>query len=268
MYVYVDADILLYKAALQAETEFPINEESTVIHGSYYAGRTIINNNIEKIKEFTKCQNVTLCFSHHENFRKEVYPEYKANRKGKRKPLYYSRLREYCFTKFSCEVLPELEADDVLGIKAGECPESTIIVSDDKDLRTVPCKLVSLKDCLDDSKTLSEVVEEITPEEALKNLYIQATVGDSADNYPGAKGIGATRAPKLYKDCNSEKEYYETALKVFKKSGHDESFMLQMLRCARILRKEDYKEPIQFGKESVSGRPKHEIYLYSIDRGV
>ena len=42
------------------------------------------------------------------NFRKTLYADYKANRKGDR-PMAYSHLREHAVDKYSAEWLPELE---------------------------------------------------------------------------------------------------------------------------------------------------------------
>ena len=51
-----------------------------------------------------------------DNFRKDVLPSYKDNRKQKRKPMVLNALREYVIKKYNAVIYPKLEADDVLGI--------------------------------------------------------------------------------------------------------------------------------------------------------
>jgi DNA polymerase-1 len=67
-----------------------------------------------------------------------IYPNYKAKRGG-RKPLCFKALKERVFETYDCMVFNGLEADDVLGIIATSGTyENPIIVSQDKDMLTIP----------------------------------------------------------------------------------------------------------------------------------
>ena len=76
---------------------------------------------------------------HTGNFRKDVDPTYKSNRRGHKKAIGYVALCDWVRDTYkTITKLPE--ADDCMGILATK-PENIgkcIIVSDDKDMRTVP----------------------------------------------------------------------------------------------------------------------------------
>ena len=81
---------------------------------------------------------------------------------------------------FSYYKHPALEADDGLGI-ISTMPgnENTIIVSDDKDMLTVPAKVY---------RPGQDLLVDVTSDEADK-LYMQTLAGDAVDGYPGIPGV-------------------------------------------------------------------------------
>jgi hypothetical protein len=109
------------------------------------------------------------------NFRKKIYPDYKANRKDRVKPVHLSALRDYLVTEWNAEVTDGYEADDAIGLAQGE---DTIIISGDKDLKQIPGNHANSKTL--DTYTISE-------EEAAYNFYRQLVTGDKGDN---VKGLG------------------------------------------------------------------------------
>ncbi|NIV38708.1 MAG: hypothetical protein GWN58_57610, partial [Anaerolineae bacterium] len=77
--------------------------------------------------------------------------------------------------------MPGLEGDDALGIAAtGEYKGRGVIISTDKDMRTIPgrCFIVPHMRGLDEAE-----VETITKKEAVRNTVLQAIIGDTVDNY-------------------------------------------------------------------------------------
>lgn len=50
----------------------------------------------------------------------------------------------------------------------------------------------------------------------LKFFYAQILMGDDADNYPGAPGIGKTRAFEVINPCKTEEELYNAALEIYR----------------------------------------------------
>ena len=84
-------------------------------------------------------------------------------------------------------VMPQLEADDAMGIYAKLT--GNIIVSPDKDMRQIPGKLYNLEDTIT-----------ITPEEGAKWHLIQTLAGDQTDGYSGVPGIGVKRTTTLFRE--------------------------------------------------------------------
>ena len=132
------------------------------------------------------------------NFRKTIYPEYKANRDHLQKPRWFKQIREHLQDGWGAEVIDYLEADDCVSIRQHTLGHNSILVSDDKDLDQVPgyhMKMSSFKEY------------EITPEQGLRNLYSQLLSGDRIDNIPGIPWIGKTKADKILSQCGFDAEH-------------------------------------------------------------
>jgi DNA polymerase-1 len=178
------------------------------------------------------------------NFRKDVYPAYKSNRKGHRKPVTYQYGREYAKKMYDSMTRPELEADDILGILAtGNVAQfigPKVVCSIDKDMRSFPCKLYNWM-------KPNDGIVEISEEEADLNFYTQILTGDSVDGYPGCPGIGPVKAAKILKDAERD-TVWGMIREAYAKKKLTEEDALDQARCARILRAEDYdftkKKPI------------------------
>lgn len=173
--------------------------------------------------------DVVMCISDDSNFRKKVLPEYKLNRAGKRKPVCYKGLVEYVKDQFHCEQWKNLEADDVMGILATRHKDS-IIISGDKDMKSIPCKLYNF---------MQEKLSESSLEDADFRFFYQTLCGDTTDNYKGCPSYGDKTATKLLteKGCN-----WEVVLGAFKSKGLTEADALQQAHVARILRDGEYDE--------------------------
>ena len=89
---------------------------------------------------------VVMCFTFYPTFRHEIFPEYKINRIGKRKPLAFKSIMNRIKQNYISESYEGLEGDDVLGLTLAGTNgkyKDPIIVSVDKDMRTLPCKLIA-----------------------------------------------------------------------------------------------------------------------------
>ena len=75
-----------------------------------------INHRIDEILDETKCNQFILCLTGSRNFRYELYPEYKANRKKKYgTPLKYLKtLKAYLIEEYKAVLIQSLEADDIV----------------------------------------------------------------------------------------------------------------------------------------------------------
>ncbi len=138
---------------------------------------------------------------------------------------------------FDTVMKPSLEADDCLGILAtkpqnvGKC----IIVSDDKDLLSVPSQVY---------RPSTDQHVAVTEADADRFFLTQCLTGDTVDGYAGVKGIGPKSAEKIL-GTRPEWSLVENA---FIKAGYTKEQALNQARLARILRWQDWdadkEEPI------------------------
>jgi hypothetical protein len=147
----------------------------------------IVNKIIEGIKEDTNASGLNIFISGDTNYRKHIpYPVvYKGHRPEK--PIYLPQVRQYLVERYGAVVCNGYEADDALGMIAGENPDC-IMAHVDKDIFQVPGKHYHL-----DHKEITEVSEI----EGFRNFYKQMLMGDRADNILGCKGVGIKTAEKM-----------------------------------------------------------------------
>jgi len=134
-----------------------------------------------------------LVVSGRHNFRKVLYPDYKAGRPEK-PPLYVPLMDELKKLEAGKWCMhDQLEADDLLGIMlTNERVQNPICCSIDKDLLSVPGYHYNWNK--------DDFPHQVTQEEADYNWLVQLLMGDSTDNIAGMKGIGEKKAEKLIED--------------------------------------------------------------------
>lgn len=231
----IDGDQFLYKACAACEVETRWDAQNHVLSCNAEEAWDVFCGSLEKIKEELKSDTMYLAFSGAGNFRRDIYPQYKSARKGKRKPLAYGRLYERAHKQLKCKSVDLLEADDLLGIWAtsGKFGE-TILVSDDKDMQTIPTTLYRAGEVV--TKTLDE---------ANAFWMFQTLIGDTTDGYPGCPGIGKVKAEKLLAEFWHDGKFlleaaWEAVVRTFEGADLTYDDALQMARVARILRAEDW----------------------------
>ncbi|MBL0687169.1 MAG: DNA polymerase I [Sulfurospirillum sp.] len=155
------------------------------------------------------------------NFRHKIDPNYKANRSPAPEdlkiqlPIAISWIEKMGFKSFLKE---GFEADDVIAAATKFAKKHNIkvrIVSHDKDLyQLIEDEKVTIydptkKNDIDSQKCFEKFG--VYPNQIGDYLAI---VGDTADNIPGVKGIGAKGAKKLLDDFNSLESIYENLEKI------------------------------------------------------
>jgi len=222
----IDADVPLYQASFAAEHKWDWTEDVQTINADINDAERVFELYITKIvKEFPSIFTPIMCFSGRGNFRKDILPTYKSNRKDRRKPLVLGELRELMMGKYLSIMHDNLEADDVLGLLSG----SGVMVSIDKDLRTVPGLLYN-------PNKPDDGIEIIEEDEADYNHLYQTLIGDSTDGYSGCPSIGPKRASKiLNEDCS-----WEAVMFAYERKDLSEDDAITQARVARILRPGEY----------------------------
>lgn len=229
----IDGDIIVYRYASTVEQEVDWGDDVWSLWSDAKEAKQLILQYLEHLVEMTAADDFIFCFSDKDNFRKTVLPTYKSNRKGKRKPVCYKGVKSWIESKYESITMPNLEGDDVMGILATSGKyEETVIVSEDKDMKTIPGLLWR-----------NAELEDISEEDADYFHLYQTLVGDTTDGYSGLKGVGDKKATALL-----ETPTWETVVTAYEKAGHTEEDALVQARVARILRASDYnakkQEPI------------------------
>jgi DNA polymerase-1 len=236
--VIIDGDEFVFRATAALEQDIRWDEDNHVLYANEQQSWETFVGMVGRIhlRFEARRDDVVLCFTSSPNFRSQVDPTYKMHRTGSRKPMCYTAIRERADKDYKVRVLPGLEADDVMGIIAtspGKRPK--IIVSQDKDMKTIPTTVWDGKD-----------LHVITEEQADYMHMLQTLVGDTADGYKGCPKVGPVKAEKVLKEA--EGALWGAVVKTYEKYGLTEADALVQARLARILRYSDWdsekKEPI------------------------
>jgi len=147
-------------------------------------------------ESLSKVDNYKLPLSGPNNFRYKIYPDYKANRKGKPKPIHLAACQQFLIEEYGAFFTDGCEADDFLGYSQ---IEDSIVFCNDKDLLMIPGFHYN---------PVTGVYKEISELDGLKQFYRQLLIGDTADNVKGVDGIGKVKAAKLIDHLETEYEMY------------------------------------------------------------
>ena len=228
MKLLVDADFIVYKSCAAAETEIDWGDDVILVTSKFSDAYKNVQKELNRIKEqfMWDTPELMLFFSDSKNFRKKIYPDYKGHR-NRKKPCGYRRVIEELKDEYDVVRLPELEADDAMGIYATANP-GNIIVSPDKDMRQIPGRVYNM----DETFT-------ITPADGAKWHLIQTLAGDQTDGYSGVPGIGVKKAAALFEDKGYS---WKTVVETFKSKDLTEEDALLNARLARILTNNDYDD--------------------------
>ena len=268
--VLLDADVIAFQCSSRLEEAVEWEPGFWTWNVSFDAVCNAFDGAIEEIKEKLEADHVRLCLTDPKaNFRLDVLPTYKTHRSTMRKPLVLYHLKEWLVENRGGIMVPGLEGDDVLGILATRpSKHEQIVMSLDKDLRTIPCDYVRGRALIgeDGTELLGQwEILTITEEEADRFHMIQSLAGDVTDGYGGCPGFGMGTAAKVVDERiikvpyehtfksgprkgQTETRYqngtadtvWEAVVAAYENAGLSEEVALQMARCARILRNEDY----------------------------
>lgn len=134
---------------------------------------------------------------------------YKSTRPTEKPDLLY-KLKDYLQNTLKFDIVPQLEADDLVCYWDNELEEETIICSPDKDvLKQIPGKHYNYR-WTEKSRGSWVTTSE---QDAEKFLWQQVLMGDSTDGIPGLPGIGEKKALKILDNIDIVKhDGYDTVV--------------------------------------------------------
>ena len=232
MTLLIDADWLIYSSCCACEVDTRWNDWEHTLHSDERDILNLIDNRLDVYKGIaTGKHDIVMCFTSYPTFRHEIFPEYKINRIGKRKPLALKSVIKEVKERYETVAYENLEGDDVLGLLAtNNRYKDPIIVSVDKDMRTLPCKLIA-----------ADEIEHITEKKANRHWFEMSLAGDAGDGILGIKGMGMVTAGKTLANTPDTKEaLWSKVQETYTKKGHTIADAILNARLTRILREGDY----------------------------
>lgn len=234
----VDADLLCFTAAVKAQESHDLgfDDDTPMVRADPGAALRHVLEALETWTEDARLDRVELCWSdpvRRRNWRLDVLPTYKHGRSGE-KPLLYWWLAVVMNSQLPAHYLPSLEGDDVMGImQTGPFGrrQNTVILSIDKDMRTVPGELFDWH---------REFHGTVTPDEAALFHMTQTLTGDPTDGYTGLPGCGPKRAEKVLSGLTGYAELWYAVVAEYERKGLTEADALVQARVSRILHRSDW----------------------------
>lgn len=192
-----------------------------------------------KLTNKIKCDYSLVLFdAKRQNFRNEIFPDYKGTRKETPEELIpqFPVIREAVDAlNLNHLEMEGYEADDLIATYADEALKKgyeVVVVSADKDLMQLIRPGVELYDPMKDKFFTNEDVKEKFGVYPDKVVDVQALSGDSIDNVPGVPGIGPKTAAELVNEYGSLEGVLEHASEI--KQNKRRETLLANLDNARI----------------------------------
>ena len=203
----IDGDVLLYMSIWNAETK----EEAK---NSFKELFTSIN-------ETVFATDYVMALGGPDNFRVDLYSEYKANRSKSKstRPEWFLDLKSDIAKEYEgCILTDNCEADDMVRVWAEECKAANldaIVVSVDKDL-----------DCITGLHFNPRKQTIYTIEEDFADWFYwkQIIMGDSTDNIPGIEGVGPKKAEAILTGLTTTKERKQAVCKAYHNKYKEEGY--------------------------------------------
>jgi DNA polymerase-1 len=134
-----------------------------------------------------------------ENWRYDVYRNYKGNRRDTEVPMALHALKDHLAATYGATAAHRCEADDLASLMMTDpavFPEGEkILVGRDKDFKSIPGWQYTIPHKISDDPY--PTANYVTPEDADRWHMIQTLGGDMTDGFPGCPGIGYKRAAEI-----------------------------------------------------------------------
>jgi 5'-3' exonuclease len=198
--VIVDVHNLVFRTifvASAASDKFSTEDEM------YNYFKFLFTKTVFSMLKMFKPKNVVFALESSKNWRRSIYPDYKANRKSLREnskinfdtffPVLDEFLKDFqtIFTPFHYMRVDMCEADDIMGVLGKTLEDEIIIISTDRDMN----QLTRKKNVKQYDPIKKKYFQSINVE---KELQLKIILGDKGDNIPAIqKRCGPATAAKL-----------------------------------------------------------------------
>lgn len=199
--VLVDGSSYLFRAffGLPNTLTSPDGRQTNAIHG--------VLNMLDSLRKTYEPEHMAVVFdAKGKTFRNDLYPEYKATRPPMPEELRYQiePLHEIIRAQgYPILVVPDVEADDVIGTLSVGYDGDVIISTGDKDMAQLVNERVSLINTMSNSfHDVQGVIDKygVRPEQIKDYLTL---MGDKVDNIPGVDKVGPKTAVKWLAEYGS-----------------------------------------------------------------
>jgi DNA polymerase-1 len=207
--ILVDGSSYLFRAfyGIKAPLTAPNGMRTNAIHG--------VLSMLDSLRKTYEPEHMSVVFdAKGKTFRHDLYPDYKANR-----PPMPDELREQIepllemirAQGYPLMIVPDVEADDVIGTLASQYNGKVIISTGDKDMAQLVTDNVHLINTMSKSyHDIQGVIDKYgVPPERIRDYL--ALMGDTSDNIPGVPKVGSKTAVKWLKEYGSLNNVMENA---------------------------------------------------------
>ena len=233
----IDADILLWESCMGCEQPYDWGDDFWTLHCDAREAKQRFDNDVATLKEKLNARSVVMALSGPKNFRKDVLPTYKSNRKKTRRPVAFHAVKNYIREAYPTYEFENIEADDVCGMLMTGMYQTKfekVLVSTDKDLKQIPGLHYN-------PGHPEDGVFEVNKFDAYYNFLMQVLTGDAVDGYSGCPGVGPVGAKKVL----DPDPCWVSVKNAYDKAGLTEEDALVQARVAYILRRNDYDRKTQ-----------------------
>lgn len=242
----IDGDILTYRCSASCEPSkkkaIDNNQpELSIVTEPLFVAIGRLESLLERILKEVNTTDFRIFLSGQENFRKIIFPEYKANRKDQKRPTWLENCREHLIVRWKAEVCIGYEADDGIGIAHDD---RSIVASIDKDLLQLPGRHFNF---------VKNEWQNVSLQQSERKVWELMLTGDTADNIRGIQGVGPATAKRIL-DETDPLQWRERVKELYADEGR---FLLNE-RLLRVLRSMDEWEEVQKLDETSFSQSKRE----------
>jgi len=215
--ILVDGSSYLFRAfyGIKAPLTAPDGMRTNAIHG--------VLSMLDSLRKTYDPEHMSVVFdAKGKTFRNDLYPDYKANR-----PPMPDELRDQIeplleiirAMGYPLMIVPDVEADDVIGTLASRYEGKVIISTGDKDMAQLVTDDVHLINTMSNSyHDIQGVIDKYgVPPERIRDYL--ALMGDTSDNIPGVPKVGPKTAVKWLAEYDSLQNVMDNADKFKGKVG-------------------------------------------------